>query len=104
MTRQRMRQSVESLSYKVCPYCDGRGSVKSVTTVSIETRRKLAQALKKWPRKPLLLYVHPDVARRLVTQDRGAISHLENTYRRKVIIREKADFHIEKCVIQELDK
>lgn len=104
MTRQRMRQSVESLSYKVCPYCDGRGSVKSVTTVSIETRRKLAQALKKWPKKPLLLYVHPDVARRLVTQDRSSISHLENTYRRKVIIREKADFHIEKCVIQELDK
>jgi len=105
MTRQRMRKSVESLSYKVCPYCNGRGAVKSVTTVSIEIRRKLTQALKKWPKnKELVLYVHPDVCRYVIIQDKSSISFLENRYRRKIIIRENPDFHIEQVKIDTLDR
>jgi len=104
MTRQRMRKSVESLSYKICPYCNGRGSVKSVVTVSIEAKRELAHALKKQPRKRLVLYVHPDVHRHLLTVDRSTISALENRYRRKVILRENPAFHIEQIVIDSLDK
>ncbi len=82
-----MRKSVESISYRECPYCSGRGSVKSEATMSIEVKRKLAQVLKKWPRKPLVLYVHPDVYKYLMTQDKGSISFLENRYRRKIVIR-----------------
>jgi len=105
MTRQRMRKSVESLSYKVCPYCNGRGAVKSVTTVSIEIRRKLTQALKKWPKnKEVVLYVHPDVCRYVIIQDKSSISFLENRYRRKIIIRENPDFHIEQVKIDTLDR
>ena len=104
MTRQRMRRSVESLSYRVCPYCNGRGSVKSVITVSIEARRKVTHALKKWRSRELVLYVHPEVCRYLMTQDRGSISFLENRYRRKIIIRENPAFHIEQLKIDTLDK
>lgn len=104
MTRQRMRKSVESISYRECPYCSGRGSVKSEATMSIEVKRKLAQVLKKWPRKPLVLYVHPDVYKYLMTQDKGSISFLENRYRRKIVIRHDPDFHIEQVKIDALDK
>ncbi|MCM8761378.1 MAG: Rne/Rng family ribonuclease [Candidatus Omnitrophica bacterium] len=41
MTRQRVRESIESKSYQKCPYCNGRGIVKSISTVSIELIRKL---------------------------------------------------------------
>ncbi len=102
MTRQRMRKSVESLSYRVCPYCNGRGSVKSVTTMSIEARRKMAQALKKWSKSHLVLYAHPEVCRYLMKEDRGAVSFLENRYRRKIIIRENSSFHIERLKIDTL--
>lgn len=104
MTRQRMRRSVESLSYRICPYCEGRGAVKSVTTVSIEVRRKLAQLLKKVPRKKqLVLYVHPDVCRHLVTKDRNSLSFLENRYKRKIIIREDPTLRIEQFRTDSLD-
>jgi ribonuclease G len=99
MTRQRMRKSVESLSYKICPYCNGRGAIKSVTTVAIEVRRKLAQVLKKWPRREILVYVHPDVSKHLLTEDKGAVSTLESRFRRKIIVREDPAFHMEESKI-----
>jgi ribonuclease G len=105
MTRQRMRRSVESLSYKLCPYCNGRGAIKSVTTVAIEARRNIVQALKKkWPERQLVVYSHPEVCRYLMTQDKSSISYLENKYRRKIIIREDPKFHIEQIKIAKLEK
>ncbi|MFH1753395.1 MAG: ribonuclease E/G [Candidatus Omnitrophota bacterium] len=100
MTRQRMRRSVESMSYKICPYCNGRGSVKSVTTVGIEARRKIVQALKKrWPNRELHLCVHPEVCDYLTTQDKSSIAQLESRYRRKIIIKAEPEFHIEEINI-----
>ncbi len=99
MTRQRMRRSVESLSYKICPYCDGRGAVKSVATVAIEVRRKLSQMLKRWPRREIMVYVHPEVCRHLLVEDKAAIAMLESRFRRKIVIRENPDFHIEETKI-----
>lgn len=100
MTRQRMRRSVESISYKICPYCNGRGTIKSVTTVSIEARRKVVQALKKrWPKRELNLFVHPEVCNYLITIDKSSIATLENRYRRKILIKAEPMFHVEEIKI-----
>ena len=47
MTRQRHTESVRSAVYDDCPYCKGRGKVKSVVTMSVEIQRKLQEILKK---------------------------------------------------------
>ena len=39
MTRQRMRKSVESTSHVECPYCAGKGVIKSAETIAIEAPR-----------------------------------------------------------------
>src|SRR5882757_2439161 len=36
MTRQRQQESLSANLYTTCPYCHGRGSVKSATTMSVE--------------------------------------------------------------------
>ena len=41
MTRQRHTESVRSAVYDDCPYCKGRGKVKSALTMSVEIQRKL---------------------------------------------------------------
>ena len=41
VTRQRQQESLSSNLYTDCPYCRGRGIVKSATTVSVELQRKL---------------------------------------------------------------
>jgi len=102
MTRQRMRKSVESVYYKICPYCGGRGSVKSVVTMSIEAKRKLEHVLKGKPSKQMIIYAHPDVIKNLLTQDRSSISYLENRFKSKIILREDSKFHIEDLKIAEL--
>jgi hypothetical protein len=47
MTRQRHSESVRSAVYDDCPYCKGRGKVKSAITMSVEIQRKLNEILKK---------------------------------------------------------
>ena len=42
MTRQRQQESLSSNLYTDCPYCRGRGIVKSATTMSVELQRKLS--------------------------------------------------------------
>src|SRR5450432_3174423 len=47
MTRQRHSESVRAAVYDDCPYCKGRGKVKSAITMSVEIQRKLSEILKK---------------------------------------------------------
>jgi len=47
MTRQRHTESVRSSVYDDCPYCRGRGKVKSALTMSVELQRKLGEILRK---------------------------------------------------------
>ena len=104
MTRQRMRKSVESLSYKLCPYCGGRGSVKSPITMSIEAKRRLERVLKERPRRQIVLYAHPEVIKNLLTQDRGSISFIENRFKSKIALREDPKLHIEDLKISDIPK
>ena len=59
--------------YDDCPYCKGRGKVKSALTMSVEIQRKLSEILKKRPRDEsdfqLRIVVHPSVLERLRTED-----------------------------------
>src|SRR5580658_545836 len=47
MTRQRHAESVRAAVYDDCPYCKGRGKVKSAITMSVEIQRKLQEILKR---------------------------------------------------------
>jgi ribonuclease G len=68
MTRQRHSESVRSAVYDDCPYCKGRGKVKSSITMSVEIQRKLNEILKKRSRDEsdfqLRIAVHPTVLER----------------------------------------
>ena len=41
MTRKRTRENLERLISSPCPYCDGRGRIKSVATVGQEVLRRI---------------------------------------------------------------
>jgi ribonuclease G len=77
MTRQRMRPSLESAVYDTCPYCEGKGMVKSNATMAIQVIRDLKRALGESKDRIISAYVHPDVAERLVHQEKKSLRHLE---------------------------
>ena len=69
--------------YDDCPYCKGRGKVKSALTMSVEIQRKLSEILKKRPRDESDfqlrdIVVHPTVLERLRTEDE---KHLSSRWR-----------------------
>ena len=49
MTRQRAQEILSGAVYETCPYCHGRGKVKSAMTMSVELQRTLHQVMRKYP-------------------------------------------------------
>jgi len=100
LTRQRMRRSVETVSYQTCPYCSGRGTVKSAVTMAIEAIRQAKRALKDSQHKTIELLVHPQVAVRLLQEDRPNLSQLEAQAKAKILVLSDPSLHFEQVKIQ----
>jgi ribonuclease G len=100
MTRQRLRRSLESVAYKVCPYCEGRGTVKSITTMSIKALRMLKKHFVSTKKKEAQLWVNPEVATRLLNEDRSLVVSIENKFRVKVTIKSEPSLHVEDIMIK----
>lgn len=104
MTRQRHSESVRAAVYDDCPYCKGRGKVKSCETMSVEIQRKLGEILKKRGRGDetdfqLRIIVHPSVLQRLRTEDEKLLIEMEKRYFGKLAFRAEAELHAEEFKI-----
>jgi len=103
MTRQRHSESVRAAVYDDCPYCKGRGKVKSTTTMSVEIQRKLQELLKKRTRDEsdfqLRIVVHPTVLERLRTEDEKHLIEMEKRYFGKLSFRADTGMHAEQFKI-----
>ncbi|MFN3408813.1 MAG: ribonuclease E/G [Limisphaerales bacterium] len=99
MTRQRHSESVHQAVYDDCPYCKGRGKVKSTETMSVEIQRKLVEILKKRGRDEsdfqLRIVVHPAVLDRLRKEDEKHLIELEKRYFGKLSFRADPAMHVE---------
>jgi ribonuclease G len=103
MTRQRHSESVHAAVFDDCPYCKGRGRVKSALTMSVEIQRKLGEILKKRARDELdfqlRILVHPSVLERLRTEDEQLLIELEKRYFGKLSFRADPALHAEQFKI-----
>ncbi len=101
MTRQRMRKSIESKSYQKCPYCSGRGIVKSVSTIAIELMRKLERFLVETKSRDIFVSLHPEVAYYISAPERNMIKPLERRFRKSIRILEDPNLHVEDIKIEQ---
>jgi len=103
MTRQRHSESVHQAVYDDCPYCKGRGKVKSSLTMSVEIQRKLVEILKKRGRDEsdfqLRIVVNPVVLDRLRKEDEKHLIELEKRYFGKLSFRAEPALHAEQFKI-----
>jgi ribonuclease G len=104
MTRQRHSESVRSAVYDDCPYCKGKGKVKSTETMSVEIQRKLQEILKKRTRDEsdfqLRIVVNPTVLERLRSEDEKHLIDMEKRYFGKLSFRADPGMHAEQFKIQ----
>jgi ribonuclease G len=103
MTRQRHSESVHDAVFDDCPYCKGRGRVKSALSMSVEIQRKLGEILKKRTRDEsdfqLRIVVHPKVLERLRTEDEKLLIEMEKRYFGKLSFRADPGLHAEQFKI-----
>ncbi len=105
MTRQRMRKSLESASTINCPYCKGKGIVKSKETVASEALQKLSQYLKSSKKEHIELTASPDVVEVLSRDDSKLMKALEVQSSNRISLVGDAHVHVEEVRIKRiLDK
>jgi ribonuclease G len=101
MTRQRQQESLSQNLYTDCPYCRGRGIVKSSTTMSVELQRKLGSVVRRLQTKnpgkefSLRILVHPTVLERIKAEDAELLVRMEKLYGVKLAFRADPVFHVE---------
>ncbi len=100
MTRQRVRRSLASVSFQECPMCQGRGTIRSALTVSIQTLRLIRRTFQTSKKSTIEVTVHPDLASRLSNEDRNAIASLESQYRGKVVVKGDPTLHPETVKVE----
>jgi ribonuclease G len=100
MTRQRMRKSLESATYKKCPYCDGRGLVKSDTTVAMHVLRRVERASHTTQKRELAVRVHPDIFSYLMENERNTILPLQRRCRKRIKFLKDSNLHLEDVKIE----
>ncbi len=101
MTRQRQSESLSSNLYTACPYCHGRGIVKSATTMSVELQRKLSSVVRRLTARndgkeySLRVLVHPSILDRLRSEDAGLLVRMEKLFGVKLAFRADPNYHVE---------
>jgi len=101
ITRQRHDESNSSGVYEPCPYCKGRGVVKSPRSVSIEIQRLITSAVRRQQLESsaahltLKVYLHPRTLRRLRGPDAPLIQKLEKNYGLEITYEAAESYHIE---------
>jgi ribonuclease G len=99
MTRERTHRTLESISYKDCPYCQGKGKVKSAFSNALNAMRELKNHLTNNRLRKVTLEVHPEVAASLNNENFQALRNLSRRFGAKIEVKTNDSFHIEKIVI-----
>jgi len=101
MTRKRVRESLGRTLCEPCPYCEGKGFVKSPRTLCYEIFRDVGKLAAHGSEK-IIFTAHPSVAELLSDEERLGLEEIENRYGIKVIIKESNILHQEKYEITSL--
>ncbi len=101
MTRQRLHESLSDTIYDPCPYCNGKGRVKTTTSMSVELQRKLSSIIERFRGRvgDLLIVVNPEVLNRLRTSDEQLVVDLERRHEGRLIFRADPTAHREHILI-----
>ena len=99
MTRKRTRESLGRMLTEPCPYCEGKGYIKSKTTVCYEILRQLRRDGHSFREDRIIVSCNPEIADLLVTVEQQYIEELEKRLQKKIVVQSKKRFHLEKFEI-----
>ena len=95
MTRKRTRESLVRALCEPCSYCDGKGFIKSKTTICYEIFRELQREREDKEAEAIEVHVHPEIADWLYDEEREMLEETEENVGQRIIIKKEEGFHIE---------
>jgi len=99
MTRQRAEQSLLSSMVIDCPYCHGRGNVRSPLGMSVEMQRQLSAVMRRYRGRnempDLEIIVHPTVLDRIRREDEAFLVELEKRFKGRLTFKSDPSRHVE---------
>jgi ribonuclease G len=95
MTRKRVRESLERVLCESCSYCDGKGFIKSPTTVAYEILMELRKIGLTQKHCKIMLSANPNVANFLYEDERETIEAIEKENGFKIIVKADQTYHQE---------
>lgn len=101
MTRKRIRNNIVKVMCDPCEYCDGRGHIKSKTSISLDILRDIEKEVLAGARDKIFFQVHPEISDTLLDEFYNDIHNLEKKYKMSIIIKENPSLHLEDYHIQQ---
>jgi ribonuclease G len=96
MTRKRTRETLLRQLCDPCPYCEGKGYLRSVPTVASEILRQLRKEAFRHPSAPhLIVRAHPEVVTFLYDEEGDRLDEAEHFLRKRIFLRAASEFHHE---------
>jgi ribonuclease E len=102
LSRQRLRPTAETSTYIPCPSCQGRGRVKSVTTLGLSLLRQMSLQLAQAPLREVRALLPPEVANFLLNQKRKELLALEEQYHVKITLTARPGLPLEEIQLEYL--
>lgn len=99
MSRKRVRESLQRTLCEPCSYCEGRGHIKSPTSVCYEILREIRRIATSSRDEKIMVTVNPNVATLFYDEEREVVDDLEREYRKKIIIKSDSELHLEEYEI-----
>jgi ribonuclease G len=95
MTRQRLRTSLGRALTEPCPYCEGRGRVRSKATICHDALREAHRQAIAHTEGPILISAMPEVAAMLTEEHRAELLATERALGRSIVVEARGDLHQE---------
>jgi ribonuclease G len=92
MTRKRIRESLTRTLCEPCPYCDGKGLIKSQTTVCYEILRAISRQLSNGRPREVSVSAHPELVKLLFEEESQQLERLQQKH--QVNIRLQPDHNL----------
>ena len=98
LTRERVHATVQAQTYEECPYCQGKGKIKSARSVCLYAFRQLKRDLQLKRQPAVNLSLNPAVAS-LMEKYRDSLRFLERRFRTKINLISNPTQHLEEIKI-----
>jgi len=77
ITRKRVQESLSRVLSEACPYCEGRGLVKSKLTICYDILREVRRIAPFFRNRKIIIEAHPDVVDLLLDEEKESLDEIE---------------------------